>query len=131
MSKWSSKRKLSQLENDINMRFRCLLFLLVSSLALSAQSFEEHFRSFQQQAHKDYYDFRDAANERYAQFLLDAWQYYKVGPAISAPQEDPVPNVTVRALGNTVSGLQSLSFGVKLVYGINLVQSSHHRHGLH
>lgn len=50
--------------------------------------------------------------------------------AISNP-EYPVPNVTVRALGNTVSGLQSLSFGVKLVYGINLVQSSHHRHGLH
>lgn len=75
------------------MRFRCLLFLVVSSLALSAQSFEEHFRSFQQQAQKDYYDFRDAANERYTQFLLDAWQYYKVGPAIPAPQEDPVPPI--------------------------------------
>lgn len=75
------------------MRIRLLVLLLLSGLALSAQSFEERFRSFQQQAHKEYYDFRDAANERYAQFLLNAWQYYKVGPAVPAPQEEPIPLV--------------------------------------
>lgn len=75
------------------MRFRLLLLLLVSTVVVSAQSLEERYRSFQQQAHKEYYDFRDAANERYAQFLLNAWQYYKVAPAIPAPKEEPVPPV--------------------------------------
>lgn len=75
------------------MRFRLLLLLLVSTVVVSAQSFEDRFRSFQQQAHKEYYDFRDAANERYAQFLLNAWQYYRVAPAIPAPKEEPVPPV--------------------------------------
>lgn len=50
--------------------------------------------------------------------------------AITNP-EYPVPSVTVRALGSTITGLQSLSFGVKFVYGINLVQAARHRHGLH
>ena len=70
-----------------------ITFLLCVVDIFSAQSLEERFLSFQQQAHKEYYDFRDAANERYAQFLLSAWQYYKVGSAVPAPQEEPIPPV--------------------------------------
>lgn len=72
-------------------------FLLVVSIALSvtlsAQSFEEQFRAFQQQAAKSYIDFRDEANQKYADFLRGAWEYYQQAPVIPQPKEEPVPPV--------------------------------------
>lgn len=73
------------------------LFLCISLLlgcgALSAQSFEEQFRAFQQSARDDYESFRDKANERYAEFMRQAWEYYQAAPALPEPEDDPVPPV--------------------------------------
>ena len=65
----------------------CLFF--VSSL--SAQTFEERFRAFQQSAKMEYESFRDKANEQYAEFMRKAWEYYEVGPILPQPKEEPVP----------------------------------------
>ena len=66
---------------------------LCLSVSLSAQSFEEQYRAFQQSAKQEYEDFRKAANESYAQFLQAAWEYYYTAPAIPQPKEKPVPPV--------------------------------------
>lgn len=50
--------------------------------------------------------------------------------AITNP-EYPVPAVTIHELGNSLHGLQSLAFGIKLIYGIDLTKASRRRHGLH
>ena len=72
-------------------------YLLVVSIALSstlsAQSFEEQFRAFQRQAAKSYTDFRDEANQKYANFLRGAWEYYQQAPVIPQPKEEPMPPV--------------------------------------
>jgi len=62
-----------------------------ATLLASAQSLEERYRAFQQEAKKNYADFRDEANAEYARFLRAAWEYYKVGPVIERPKEEPVP----------------------------------------
>lgn len=66
---------------------------LCLSVSLSAQSFEEQYRAFQQSAKQEYEDFRKVANESYAQFLQAAWEYYHAAPAIPQPKEEPVPPV--------------------------------------
>lgn len=70
-----------------------ILFLVLFTNIVSAQTFDERYRQFQQQARQEYSDFRDAANERYAEFLRSAWEYYKIAPAIPQPKEDEVPPV--------------------------------------
>ena len=70
--------------------FIIICFFCVSSI-LRAQSLEERYRAFQQAAKQNYTDFRDAANADYINFLRAAWEYYKVGPVIERPEEDPVP----------------------------------------
>lgn len=50
--------------------------------------------------------------------------------SISNP-EYPVPTVTIHDLGSTIAGLQSFSFGVKLVYGIDLSRTARASRGLH
>lgn len=75
------------------MRKTALLLSLLFTLSLSAQSFEEAYRQFQQQAQQQYADFRETANRQYADFLRAAWEYYKAVPAIPQPKEDQVPPV--------------------------------------
>jgi len=75
------------------MRKYGVLILLCVYGALSAQSFEEQFRAFQQQANQSYSDFRQEANKRYADFLRAAWEYYQQAPSIPQPKEEPVPPV--------------------------------------
>lgn len=74
---------------------RILFIVYISCLAgmTCAQSLEERYRAFQQSAQKDYSDFRKQANQKYARFLRAAWDYYKIDPAITPPQERPVPPV--------------------------------------
>lgn len=45
--------------------------------------------------------------------------------AITNP-DSPVPAVTIHELGKSLRGLQSVAFGIKLIYGINLTQVSRH-----
>lgn len=63
------------------------------AVAISAQSFEERYRAFQQQAIQQYEDFRAAANKSYADFMRSAWERFKAEPPVPAPHEDPVPPV--------------------------------------
>ena len=69
----------------------CVLCLSIASCY--AQSFEEQYRAFQQDAQKHYSDFREHANAEYADFLRAAWEYYKSSPAVPRPQDDPTPPV--------------------------------------
>ena len=74
-------------------RLFCYCICLFLIISLSAQSFEERYRQFRQQAKQDYTDFRSAANQRYADFLRSAWEYYRLAPAIHRPKEEQVPPV--------------------------------------
>ena len=51
-----------------------VLCLMVCSV-MSAQTFEERLRAFQQSARDDYESFRDKANERYAEFMHYVCRY--------------------------------------------------------
>lgn len=75
------------------MRKILLFILLMIGISLSAQSFEEQFRAFQQSAKADYTSFRENANQQYADFMREAWEYYKADPAVPKPQEEPIPPV--------------------------------------
>ncbi len=70
--------------------FFCISLLLSCGI-LSAQSLEERFRAFQQEAKANYESFRDEANERYAEFVRQAWEYYQAIPAVPEPDDDIVP----------------------------------------
>lgn len=70
-----------------------IITLVLFATCASAQTFEEQFRAFQQSAQQDYTDFRDEVNQKYANFLRGAWEYFKQAPAISRPKEDQVPPI--------------------------------------
>ena len=72
-------------------RIFTIICILCATTVLFAQSLEEKYRSFQQSAKNEYTDFRDQANAEYTRFLRAAWDYYKAAPAISRPEEQPVP----------------------------------------
>lgn len=72
-------------------RIVIIVGLICVSTVVSAQSLEERYRAFQQEAKQNYSDFRDDANAKYAVFLRAAWESYKQGPVIERPQEEPVP----------------------------------------
>ena len=63
--------------------------MLLGWQAVSAQSLEERYRSFQKSAKKTYADFRAEANARYAEILGQPWE----------PQ---VYKYNYRNLGNTI-----------------------------
>ncbi len=75
------------------MKARFVFLALTISVLCHAQSFEERYRQFRQQAQQEYTDFRDAANQHYSEFLRSAWEYYKIEPAIPKPKEEDVPPV--------------------------------------
>lgn len=75
------------------MKYRILSIILLIVTSLSAQTFEEQYRAFQQAAQKHYSDFREQANAEYADFLRTAWEYYKSSPAVPRPQDNPMPPV--------------------------------------
>lgn len=75
------------------MRKVVLFIFLVIGISLPAQSLEERFRAFQQCAKADYTLFRDNANQQFADFMREAWEYYKAAPAVPVPQEEPIPPV--------------------------------------
>lgn len=73
-------------------QFLSFTFLLLS-LAVSAQTLEERFRSFQHQSQQDYEAFREGANQRYADFLSAAWEYYYAAPVVKRPEDQHRPPV--------------------------------------
>lgn len=70
----------------------CVL-LTLCSISASAQTMEERFRVFQQQAQQNYHSFCDSANQVYADFMRQAWEWYSAAPAIPVPDDTPVPPV--------------------------------------
>ena len=75
------------------MRIRFLLVVLLCSSMVFAQSLEEQFRKFSQDAQQRYSDFRATANKQYADFMRQTWDYYKMSPAFTQPDEKKVPPV--------------------------------------
>jgi len=70
-----------------------ILAALATSVTLNAQTLEEKFRAFQTKAQSDYTDFRNQANQKYADFLRGSWEYLQQQPSIQQPEEKPVPPV--------------------------------------
>lgn len=76
---------------------RLILFLiplLVSDCLISAQTrnFEEEFNDFKNAVHNDYVSFRNECNEKYAEFLKNAWQWYEGNAPMPMPKElTPLP----------------------------------------
>lgn len=67
-----------------------LLFISVSAFA---QTFEEEYDKFKQEAIGDYVDFRKKVNEEYAAFMQEAWKQYKVIPKVTLPKDDEQPPI--------------------------------------
>ena len=62
-------------------------------VAVSHDSFEEEYRSFQQKAQREYEEFRLNAIRTYADFLKEAWKRYGAKPPQPRPQEKEVKPV--------------------------------------
>lgn len=66
--------------------------LLVAYGSSHAQSLINKFENFKQQAHQNYYSFREECNEKYAEFLRSSWAWYEGSAPIPLPKEElPVP----------------------------------------
>lgn len=61
--------------------------------SLSAQGFRERYESFKRQSISEYSSFREACNNRYINFLLDAWQLCEAQDALEQPKEEWRPPV--------------------------------------
>lgn len=75
------------------MRHISVLLGCFLALFANAQTPEERYRAFKQQAQHNYTGFREEANRQYADFLRAAWEYYETVPAIPKPREEQVPPV--------------------------------------
>lgn len=67
--------------------------LLYAAATANAQTPQERYAAFKQQARQQYEDFRSRANQQYAGFVKRAWQQYHSIEAIPEPFEKPVPPV--------------------------------------
>lgn len=73
--------------------FGLVCIIIIGNAICAAQSLEERYRAFQQQAEQQYAAFCDTANQRYADFMRQAWEMYNAEPALPVPDERPVPPV--------------------------------------
>lgn len=83
------------------MMLRCLILILtisVSALCSYAQGTSESdtYKAFKRKALLQYGDFRQQANEQYAEFLKKAWNTFKAEPVIPKPQDEKLPPVTIK-----------------------------------
>ena len=86
-------------------RFLTVLLLAASPLAIFAQSEEgyddfraemmKRFNSSRNEMHKDYEDFRSKAMKKYIDFVRNAWNTFEGNEPEPAPEEPPVPPVTI------------------------------------
>lgn len=68
-----------------------LLFLF--STDISAQTFQETYEQFKQQAHAKYENFRQQANKEYAEWMKQAWEWHKKIEPMPRPKDDMLPPV--------------------------------------
>lgn len=68
------------------------LFIILCNCAVAQDdilsSFRREFEAFKKEDQADYDDFRDKCNKEYADFILNAWEKFKVEPAIPVPDEE-------------------------------------------
>lgn len=70
-----------------------ILFFLLISLPVYSQNLDEWYNSFKMDSEKEYNTFRDKANKDYADFIRASWEFYEASPAMSKPNEEPIPPV--------------------------------------
>lgn len=71
--------------------FLCMLWLVAYGVC-QAQSLEETYRNFKQQAYSDYTSFREECNQKYVEFLRNSWSWYEGKAPLPVPEEEsPVP----------------------------------------
>lgn len=70
----------------------CLfLFLWLPTNAQNIGKYSEEYEAFKRQAIQEYNDFRDRANAEYAQYMRDAWAWYRGEKPMPAPTiEEPI-----------------------------------------
>lgn len=73
-----------------------LLVLLYAYHTLNAQDFRSHFDAFTQQSVDEFNRFREACNQRYVEFLRQAWVECEAQKAIDRPKEEWLPPVIVK-----------------------------------
>lgn len=67
-------------------------FLCVVALGAAAQTAADEYRAWKEKAVGEYEDFRRECDERYAEFLLTAWEWYRGNAPLPLPKEaNPVP----------------------------------------
>lgn len=72
-------------------RIASILLLLTFSPTYS-QDFREQYGRFKQKAIQEYSSFRDECNEKYVEFLRQAWEWYEGKAPLPLPKdENPVP----------------------------------------
>ena len=54
-----------------------------------AQTYQDAYKAFRQQAINDYESFRDKVNKEYAVFMRQAWERYQALPEIPKPKDEP------------------------------------------
>lgn len=80
------------------MKKSVLLFsmIVLAVIDVSAQNTaREEYEKYRQSLIKQYTSFRDECNEKYVDFLKQAWEYYQVAPVIPQPKEEEVPPVVI------------------------------------
>lgn len=80
---------------------KVISFILLIPFTGSAQSFQEQYEFFKQNAQKEYSSFRNECNQRYIQFLKDAWGWYNGEQPIPVPEYNPVPPRPFDGKGDT------------------------------
>ena len=65
------------------------IFLVWVSMSMSAQTYQDVYEAFRQQAIDDYENFRDKVNKEYADFMRQVWKQYQALPEISKPEDEP------------------------------------------
>lgn len=73
------------------MKLITLLIVLIP-LNISAQSNPiEAYTDFKAQAKSEFLSFRDSANQRYTEFLREAWVWYEGKAPLPLPKDNPIP----------------------------------------
>ena len=65
----------------------------MEALAQTDDGYRKTFDDFKHQSTKEFYNFRQEANMKYADFLQKAWKEFKMLPAIAKPEDKPIPPV--------------------------------------
>lgn len=73
-------------------RLYIFIFYFFTFSLLFSQDFSKHYEDFKKSAHQNYNSFRDECNQKYADFLRTAWDWYQGEAPLSIPKEkNPVP----------------------------------------